>query len=150
MKPHTHTRQHGAALVTALLILLILAIIGITGMSDSIFDLRMAGNIQSYYNSLQQSESGIAAAISQGSSFTSSDQSDIFATGGSNPLKDYIKPTVGVDFLYENQYNSPSQKAHSVDSFLQETYIFDSNHADSATGANTHIHQGVVRMTLKL
>ena len=141
-----HAKQQGAALIVALLMLLILAIIGISGMNDSIFDLRMAGNIHNYYDSLQQTDSGIAAAMSQNGNFTGNDQSDIFASGGSNSLKDYINPTVNVTFLYEDQVNTPSASGSSTHLFKEERYIIDSDHSDSATGANTHVFQGITRI----
>ncbi len=151
MQTNIRNKQHGTALIVALLMLLILAIIGISGMNDSIFDLRMTGNIQNYYDSLQQSDSGIVAAISQGSdNFESDDKSDVFAAGGSNTLKDYINSTVNIDFLYEEQSSTASKKGYSANFFNEEYYIVDSDHADSNTGANTHIYQGVRRKILAL
>ncbi len=139
-------REQGTALIVALLMLLILAIIGISGMNDSIFDLRMAGNIQNYSDSLQQSDSGITAVLSQRDTLfvVDTDKNDIFATGGSNPLKDYITSTVNVRYLYEPPSCGASDKPNSED-FSCALYIIDSDYSDSATGANAHIYLGVTQ-----
>ena len=149
MRIHTHQNQSGFALLVALLMLLILTIIGISGMGDSILDLRMTGNIQSLYDSMQQADSGVTAVMSQRNTlFTGIDRSDIFASGGSNALKDYIQPTVNVDYLYEDQSTSRQAAGFSQQNFSDEYYIVDSAHSDSATGANTHVYQGVIRKLL--
>ncbi len=148
MRSYAHNKQQGAALIVALLMLLILAIIGISGMNDSIFDLRMTGNIQSFNDSQQQSDSGLTAVLSQRNTlFTGTDQNDVFDAGGSNALKDYITSTVNVDYQYVETTAARSSKPNSGNTIVNEHYLVDSDHSYSATGANTHTYMGVRRET---
>ena len=52
-------RQKGAALAMALVILLILTILGVTAMSTSSLEQKMAGNIQDMTRAFQAAESGV-------------------------------------------------------------------------------------------
>jgi type IV pilus assembly protein PilX len=54
--------QQGAALVMALVILLILTILGVTAMSTSSLEQKMAGNIQDLTRAFQAAESGVDRA----------------------------------------------------------------------------------------
>jgi Tfp pilus assembly protein PilX len=142
MRINIYRKQQGAALIISLLMLLILTIIGISGMGDSIFDLRMTGNIQSHYDSMQQSDSGISAAMSQSSNFDRKDLSDIYNSSGTNALKDDIKSTVNIDYLYEGEVSAPLLSSNQR--FKTFYYIVDSDHSDSATNAKTHTYQGAI------
>jgi hypothetical protein len=142
-----HKKQQGAALIVALLMLLVLTIVGISGMGDSIFDLRMTGNIQSHYDSLQQADTGISAAISQpGDNFKGIDQTDIFSDTGTNALKDYINSNVSTKYLYEGS----APRGFSQKEWSGWYYIVDSDHSDSVTGAKTHVYQGVIQVIQKI
>lgn len=55
--------QRGAALIMALVILLILTILGVTAMSTSSLEQKMAGNIQDLTRAFQAAESGIDRII---------------------------------------------------------------------------------------
>ena len=55
--------QRGAALVMALVILLILTILGVTAMSTSSLEQKMAGNIQDLTRAFQAAESGVDRVI---------------------------------------------------------------------------------------
>ena len=59
-------RQHGAALVVGLLLLLVLTILAISGMSTATLELQMAGNEQYQERSFQSAEAGIEQAIEAG------------------------------------------------------------------------------------
>lgn len=56
-------RQHGAALVVGLILMLVLTILGVSGMSVSIFGLTMASNAQYQQNAFQAGETGIDIAM---------------------------------------------------------------------------------------
>ena len=58
-------RQHGAALVVGLILMLVLTILGVSGMSVSIFGLTMASNAQYQQNAFQAGETGIDIAMDQ-------------------------------------------------------------------------------------
>jgi len=58
--------QHGATLVIGLILLLIMTLLGITGLSSSTVDLAMAGNSQNAQSSFQAAESTIEVELRLG------------------------------------------------------------------------------------
>ena len=64
------TRQRGAALVIGLVLLLVMTLLGITGLSSSTFDLAMAGNSQNAQSSFQAAESTIEVELRLGAAGT--------------------------------------------------------------------------------
>ena len=60
------SRQRGAALVVALVLLMILTVLGISGMTTATLQLTMAGNAQFHQQAFQAAETGLAIAISGG------------------------------------------------------------------------------------
>ena len=59
-------RQHGAALVVGLVLLMILTLLAISGMNTSTLELQMAGNFQFSQNAFQAAEIGIQRAMASG------------------------------------------------------------------------------------
>ena len=64
--------QRGAALIMALVILLILTILGVTAMSTSSLEQKMAGNIQDLTRAFQAAESGVDRILDNTTSFDTS------------------------------------------------------------------------------
>ncbi len=62
---HARPRQRGAVLVISLLILLIMTLIGITGMQTSVLEERMAGNYRDIALAFQASETALRDAESR-------------------------------------------------------------------------------------
>lgn len=56
-------RQHGAALVVGLILMLVLTVLGVSGMTLAVSGLTMASNAQSQQNAFQAAETGIDLAI---------------------------------------------------------------------------------------
>lgn len=54
-----HSRQSGAALIVGLILMLVLTILGVSGMSVSVFGLTMATNAQFEFETFQAAETGI-------------------------------------------------------------------------------------------
>jgi type IV pilus assembly protein PilX len=59
-----HPRQQGAALVVGLILLMILTVLGISGMNTATLELTMASNAQFHQDAFQAAETGIDIAIS--------------------------------------------------------------------------------------
>jgi type IV pilus assembly protein PilX len=59
-------RQHGAALVIGLVLLLVLTLLAVSGMNSASVELIMAGNEQYRQNAFQASEAGIEDAMRNG------------------------------------------------------------------------------------
>lgn len=66
------SRQTGAALFVGLILLLVMTILGVSGMSTATLELTMAGNAQAQQQAFQAAETGIDIAISR-SSFTTTE-----------------------------------------------------------------------------
>ncbi len=61
----TRAKQRGAVLVLALVLLMILTVLGISGMTTATLELTMAGNAQFYQQAFQAAETGLAIAIAR-------------------------------------------------------------------------------------
>lgn len=60
-------RQQGAALVVGLILMVVITVLAISGMNTATTELAMARNDQSYEFAFQAAETGLEAALSQGS-----------------------------------------------------------------------------------
>ena len=60
-------KQQGAALVVSLILMLVITVLAISGMNTATTELAMARNDQNYENAFQAAETGLAAALGQGS-----------------------------------------------------------------------------------
>ncbi len=63
---NTPNRQTGAALIVGLILLLVLTMLGISGMQTATFELLQAGNAQYAENAFQAAETGIDRALLAG------------------------------------------------------------------------------------
>jgi len=70
-------RQSGATLIVGLILLLVLTVLGVSGMSTARMEVRMAGNAQFRQDAFQQAESGIDLGIASGSYNTTATASTI-------------------------------------------------------------------------
>ena len=61
--PLSMSRQRGAALVVGLILMLVLTVLGVSGVTVSVFGLTMASNAQVQQNAFQAAETGIDIAI---------------------------------------------------------------------------------------
>lgn len=61
---HKHKRQKGAALIVGLVLLLVLTVLGVSGMNMSALELQMTGNSQAQQLAFQAAETGIDVALS--------------------------------------------------------------------------------------
>ena len=60
------SRQTGATLVVGLILLLVLTVVGVSGMNTATMEVTMAGNAQFQSDAFQQAEDGIDIALAQG------------------------------------------------------------------------------------
>ena len=60
-------KQQGAALVVGLILMLVITVLAISGMNTATTELAMARNDQNTENAFQAAETGLAAALGQGS-----------------------------------------------------------------------------------
>ena len=70
-------KQRGATLIVGLILLLVLTVLGVSGMGTARMEVRMAGNMQFRQDAFQLAESGIDLAIANGTFNTTSTGSTI-------------------------------------------------------------------------
>ncbi len=73
----TRSQQRGAVLVAGLILLMVLTVLGISGMTTGTLELTMAGNAQFYQQAFQAAETGLAIAIAGGQFGAAIDGTDI-------------------------------------------------------------------------
>ena len=61
-----NNKQHGAALVVGLILLVVITVLAISGMNTATTELAMARNDQNYENAFQAAETGLETALGQG------------------------------------------------------------------------------------
>lgn len=61
-----NNKQHGAALVVGLILLVVITVLAISGMNTATTELAMARNDQNYENAFQGAETGLETALGQG------------------------------------------------------------------------------------
>lgn len=66
MNMSSQKRQHGAALVVGLILLVVVTVLAISGMNTATTELAIARNDQNYENAFQAAETGIEIALAQG------------------------------------------------------------------------------------
>lgn len=110
-------RQHGAALVVGLILLLVLTLLAVSGMSTATFELSMAGNTQYSQNAFQNAETGIEVALQSGNYNTITSPQIPVGCNLADPVAPYCTET---EF---QTTTAPFDGAYSIGSF--SAYHFD-------------------------
>ena len=66
MQSINRNKEHGAALVVGLILLVVITVLAISGMNTATTEIAMARNDQNYENAFQAAETGLENALSQG------------------------------------------------------------------------------------
>lgn len=140
------TRQRGATLVMALILLVVVMLFGITAMSSGIMNLRIARNVQLAAEAQNAAQRVIDTKISSLTTFTSpaaaAGTTTIDATGGSNtysvtfdqPSCYSLRPAPGYSYPPPGGVNIAPKDS---------TWRLVSTATDTSTGATIQVRQGV-------
>jgi hypothetical protein len=96
--PSSRTAQHGAALVVGLVLMLVLTVLGVSGMNTATLELVMANNNQSQQLAFQAAETGIDLAVGNGTYLTSVPTN--FAAGDSRAVMSCVTTTPVPDIAF--------------------------------------------------
>lgn len=131
--------QAGAALITALVLLVILTMLGLSSMSTNTMEERMAANSQEMNRAFQAAESGLDLAYADVDSFNLNNTKDNPNTFTNNSFGDYgAELTYSIAFRQE----TPPQRGSGWDSSYA-LYHFDmESKGTTPSGATTVIHAG--------
>jgi type IV pilus assembly protein PilX len=134
------SRERGVVLVMALVILLILTILGVTAMSTSSLQEKMAGNTQEQTKAFQAAESGISKiASTSGTLDLTTKTTNNFSFGNT---------TAKVDVSYMQSVPPKRGSGYSSTSF--DAANFDQQSAGkTVTAANVVLHRGVAQIVPK-
>jgi len=144
MRKGNTTKQQGMALIIALTFLLIMTLLGISGMQSSIMEERMAGNVHDHNMAFQAAESGLRDAESWLLSLTAYPAPNNTGSNGVYP-KDAFLVVSPMDYTFDwslgtdygsNTSNPPSDfpDNSNVPKYVIEEISFESN-LDPASAA---------------
>jgi type IV pilus assembly protein PilX len=132
-------RQHGAALITALVLLVILTMLGLSSMTTNTMEERMSANAQEKNRAFQAAEAGIEIAMTNADSFNINNTISNPLTGTDSNFGSYgATVTYAAGFRQE----TPPRRGSGWDTSYA-LYHFDvSSTADTASGSTKTIHAG--------
>jgi type IV pilus assembly protein PilX len=108
-----HTAERGAALVVGLVMLLVLTVLGVSGMNTATLELVMANNTQSQQTAFQAAETAIDLAVGNGTYLTSVPTN--FLNGGSRSVMNCVTTTPVPDIAFSMGAPSGSAQAYHFD-----------------------------------
>lgn len=155
----SRTSQQGAVLITALMLLVILTILGITSMSTTTMEERMAANSQEINRAFQAASTGLEIVFNDGKAFDTRNTVDSNHTASdtysdsTDPTKDKSDDTVGgtgyqARVTYDSVYRqSTSPPRGSGWDSTYAYYHFDlSSTGTTASGASSTVHGGAYQV----
>lgn len=143
----TRARQHGAALVMSLVILLILTILGISAMGTSSLEQKMAGNMQEQHRAFQAAEAGLVQAMNTAGTLdlNSSKTNPKVSPSPFNFTEMNAQAQVSTGFI---QYARPKRGSGYGSNFDAANFEQVST-GTSGTGAKAVVHQGIGQIVPK-
>jgi type IV pilus assembly protein PilX len=107
------TAERGAALVVGLVMLLVLTVLGVSGMNTATLELVMANNTQSQQTAFQAAETAVDLAVGNGVFLTSVPTN--FLSGGSRSVMRCVTTTPVPDIAFSMGAPSGSAQAYHFD-----------------------------------
>jgi Tfp pilus assembly protein PilX len=135
-----HSRQRGAALVVGLILLLVLTVLGITGVVTAALELQMSGNTQFQERAFQAAEYAIEQAVNSPSLSTTNVYTNklLVPSSGANPT---IPNSTSDNYKYSLYYDQTSAGTpvpgggYSIGSGLEAYHFVAESTGVSARGA---------------
>jgi type IV pilus assembly protein PilX len=138
-KQCSRNRQRGAALITALVLLVILTMLGLSSMTTNTMEERMSSNAQEKNRAFQAAEAGIQIAMTNSDTFSLNHTISNPLTGTTNNFGSYgATVTYGAGFRQE----TPPRRNSGWDSNYSLFHFDVSSTANTASGATKTIHAG--------
>ena len=138
-------RHQGAALVTALLLMMVLTVLGVAGLATAVLELRMAGNAQLQERAFAAAEPAIEQAVTTADLDTSSTPSAPLKPGCDGAC---AVPVTGDPFDYSLYYDAAAGRTpvpgggYSLGSGLQAHHFVIEAKGESGGGARAEHVQG--------
>lgn len=138
-------RHRGAALATALLLLMVLTVVGVAGLATAALELRMAGNVQHHERAFAAAEHAIEQAVATADLDTSSTPAAPVKPGCDGAC---AVPVTGDPFDYSLYYDAAAGRTpapdggHSLGAGLQAHHFVIEAAGTSGGGARAEHTQG--------
>lgn len=138
--------QRGMALVVALIILMVLTILGITAMSTSSLQEKMAGNVQEQSKAFQHAESGVNTLLND-----TTVELDINTPAEKNYSYTYGTARVRVEFIQKSEVSTDASRPSAIEDMygkggFKKFHFQIKSRGASNTGAEAIGEQGVMRV----
>ncbi len=135
--------QRGVALVTALVLLVILTMLGLSAMRTNVLEERMAANSQEITRAFQSAESGLEMAFDDADSFSVNNTVDNPGVGGDADFAGQ-----GIDLVYEAVFlqTTPPRRGSGWDSSFAFYHFNLSSNATTVSGAVSRLHAGAYQV----
>lgn len=133
--------QTGAALVVSLVILLLLSVIGISALTGTALESKMAGNVQEMNRAFQAAETGLDVAVGQGNAQESST-----VTASVSNIGDYkASASYATSF---NGFTKPPREAVKIfgNNSGRSAHFGTSSDGTAGIGAKVTLNQGWYQM----
>jgi type IV pilus assembly protein PilX len=139
--------QQGAALIIGLLLLLVLTILGVSGMNSASLEFMMAGNEQFKNNAFQAAETGLSAVTPDPSRFVASKTVTQFSVTNAAIASSSDTYSAAVAFLGKGGSVSGNTTSSSGSATVLKAYYFTvTATGNSARGAQATNIQGLARI----
>jgi hypothetical protein len=135
------TRQHGVVLVMALLMLMVLTVLGTTGLVTSVLELRMAANTQYQARAFEAAEFAIEQAIHAPGLATSISYSNplLVPASGAAPAVPGSAPDAYSYRLYYDTSTDPPPGAGADAGLRAYHFVIEATGTSSRGAADTHV-----------
>ncbi len=159
-------RQHGAALVTALVMMTIMTLLAITSMSTNTLEEKMAANSQEVNRAFQTAETGLARILADDNAFDTANSVDDNGTpfNRADDVYDYVitDTVVATHYSAQTRYTAeyrqqtPPKRGSGWDTSMS-FYHFDLGAtgatniglSTASTGVSTALHAGAYQVAKK-
>lgn len=139
MKQHSMKKQSGAALMTALVILVILTMLGLSSMSMNTMEERMAANAQEINRAFQAAETGLDLAYDNADAFNINNTIDNPNTFTNTNFGSY---NAEIEYSIGFRQSTPPKRGSGWDSNYLLYHFDTQSTARTVSGATTTIHAG--------
>jgi type IV pilus assembly protein PilX len=139
--PQLPQRQSGMALIVVLIFLFLLTLLGVSSMTTSSLEERMASNAQSQMGTFQTAESAIAETMVNNATFTAA----VNAPTGTNNSYTLGGHTGSTKTAVDGSINQ-IMEGYSLGTFQAIPFTIEATSTSAGTGARSRLTQGVKRL----